>query len=111
MASMLEISVPGCVARCLREKSARNRRARGAVSVVRVLRSARTVDSILRGASMGLVAEGAMLGLVVRGISSYDLGTPIRMESLYGKSLAGSKSLLKNRLPSGRWRTSIQATL
>ena len=44
-------------ARCLREKSARKRRARGSVSVVRVLRRERMVGSIAGG---GVVAEGAI---------------------------------------------------
>ena len=44
-------------ARCLREKSARNRRARGEDSLVRVLRRVRTVLPSVGG---GEVAEGAI---------------------------------------------------
>jgi len=46
-------------ARCLREKRARNRRARGSFSEQRVLRRARMVGSLVGG---GDVAEGAMAG-------------------------------------------------
>ena len=45
-------------ARCLREKRARNRRARGSDSEVRVLRRVMIVGSAVGG---GEVAEGAML--------------------------------------------------
>jgi hypothetical protein len=45
-------------ARCLREKSARNRRARGSDSEVSVLRRVRMVGSAVGG---GEVAEGAIL--------------------------------------------------
>jgi hypothetical protein len=45
-------------ARCLREKRARNRRARGSDSEVRVLRRVRMVGSTVGG---GEVAKGAML--------------------------------------------------
>jgi hypothetical protein len=45
-------------ARCLREKRARKRRARGSDSDVRVLRRATTVGSRVGG---GVVAEGAIL--------------------------------------------------
>ena len=51
-------------ARCLREKSARNRSARGEDSLVRVLRRARTVGSSVGG---GEVAEGAMVEYVLLG--------------------------------------------
>lgn len=64
MAGTVEL-VSGCWdARCLSEKSARKRCARGAVSEVRVLRKARTVLLVgeeVCGAS-GVVAEGAMIG-------------------------------------------------
>jgi len=49
-------------ARCLREKRARNRRARGSDSLVRVLRRVRIVESSAGG---GDVAEGAILFLFV----------------------------------------------
>ncbi len=51
-------------ARCLREKSARKRRARGEDSVIRVLRRARMVGSSVGG---GEVADGAMFAYVVFG--------------------------------------------
>ncbi len=50
-------------ARCLREKRARKRSARGEDSLVRVLRRARTVGSSVGGGGVagGEVAEGAMV--------------------------------------------------
>lgn len=55
----------GLQARCLREKRARKRRARGEDSLVRVLRRVRTVRSSSAGG--GEVAEGAMIVFVVFG--------------------------------------------
>jgi hypothetical protein len=55
----------GLQARCLREKRARKRRARGEDSLVRVLRRVRTVGSSSVGG--GEVAEGAMIVFVVFG--------------------------------------------
>lgn len=53
----------GSVARCFREKRARKRCASGVVSVVRVLRRARTVGSAtMVGEAGGVIAEGAIFG-------------------------------------------------
>jgi hypothetical protein len=59
----------GLQARCLREKRARKRRARGEDSLVRVLRRVRTVGSSSAGG--GEVAEGAMIVFVVFGRCSW----------------------------------------
>jgi len=58
-------------ARCLREKRARKRRARGEDSLVRVLRRARTVGSSVGG---GEVADGAMFAFVVMRRCRYGVG-------------------------------------
>lgn len=63
-------SGPGWQARCLREKSARKRRASGADSVVRILRRVRIVGSwtVSEWFPTGPVAEGAIFNPVVENL-------------------------------------------
>lgn len=78
-------SACGCPeeARCLREKRARKRRARGVDSDVRVLRSVRIVGSV--GEEMlGSRAEGAM---VAGGGESYRGMSLVRPGTLVGKEI------------------------
>jgi len=66
MAWIADIAVEDWQARCLREKRARKRRARGELSEVSFLRRARIWESS-GSVGMGDIAEGAMFAVVVFG--------------------------------------------